>query len=492
MPQIKTNAMPYNLEAEQSVLGSILIDMELQYEIISKLKEGDFYLESHKLIFAAMYQISAANTPVDLVTLSDAMEKNATLEKAGGMDYLTSLARTTPSAANYAYYLDIVKRDSTLRKLIRSADKISDESRNSTDYLKSVAFAEKCIYDISEQLDTSTLSNINTAFNGILDKYEKIQKDKDYFQGLKTGFTELDKLTNGLHAGNLIILAARPSIGKTTLAMNIVENIAIKEKAVCAVFALEMTKEELAQRMMCSVANVSNQSALKGKLEDEDWQKLWQAQKILNDTKIYVDDTSMTTCAEILSKCRRLKSREGLDLVVVDHIQLMNAIKPSDSRQQEITEISRGLKMIAKELDIPVIALSQLSRLVTGRKGQKPVLSDLRESGAIEQDADIVMFIHRPDLAAEEKELEQGKVKKNVAQIIIAKNRAGECRDFDLLFKGENSKFINPPASYINDIQAPGERIRKNDFNKIGGGDIPPATDDDAPLEGDDSFGDVF
>lgn len=492
MPQIKTNAMPYNLEAEQSVLGSILIDMELQYEIISKLKEGDFYLESHKLIFAAMYQISAANTPVDLVTLSDVMEKNATLEKAGGMDYLTSLARTTPSAANYAYYLDIVKRDSTLRKLIRSADKISDESRNSTDYLKSVAFAEKCIYDISEQLDTSTLSNINTAFNGILDKYEKIQKDKDYFQGLKTGFTELDKLTNGLHAGNLIILAARPSIGKTTLAMNIVENIAIKEKAVCAVFALEMTKEELAQRMMCSVANVSNQSALKGKLEDEDWQKLWQAQKILNDTKIYVDDTSMTTCAEILSKCRRLKSREGLDLVVVDHIQLMNAIKPSDSRQQEITEISRGLKMIAKELDIPVIALSQLSRLVTGRKGQKPVLSDLRESGAIEQDADIVMFIHRPDLAAEEKELEQGKVKKNVAQIIIAKNRAGECRDFDLLFKGENSKFINPPASYINDIQAPSERIRKNDFNKIDGGDIPPATDDDAPLEGDDSFGDVF
>ncbi len=492
MPQIKTNAMPYNLEAEQSVLGSILIDMELQYEIISKLKEGDFYLESHKLIFAAMYQISAANTPVDLVTLSDVMEKNATLEKAGGMDYLTSLARTTPSAANYAYYLDIVKRDSTLRKLIRSADKISDESRNSTDYLKSVAFAEKCIYDISEQLDTSTLSNINTAFNGILDKYEKIQKDKDYFQGLKTGFTELDKLTNGLHAGNLIILAARPSIGKTTLAMNIVENIAIKEKAVCAVFALEMTKEELAQRMMCSVANVSNQSALKGKLEDEDWQKLWQAQKILNDTKIYVDDTSMTTCAEILSKCRRLKSREGLDLVVVDHIQLMNAIKPSDSRQQEITEISRGLKMIAKELDIPVIALSQLSRLVTGRKGQKPVLSDLRESGAIEQDADIVMFIHRPDLAAEEKELEQGKVKKNVAQIIIAKNRAGECRDFDLLFKGEKSKFINPPASYINDIQAPGERIRKNDFNKISDGDIPAATDDDAPLDGDDNFGDVF
>ncbi len=492
MAQMKTNAMPYNLEAEQSVLGSILIDMELQYEIISKLKEEDFYLESHKLIFSAMYQISSVNTPVDLVTLSDVMEKNATLEKAGGMDYLTSLARTTPSAANYNYYLDIVKRDSTLRKLIRSADKISDDARNSNDYRKSVGFAEKCIYDISEQLDTSSLTNINGSFNKILDKFENIQKNKDYFQGLKTGFTELDKLTNGLHTGNLIILAARPSIGKTTLAMNIVENIAIKEKAVCAVFALEMTKEELAQRMMCSVANVSNQSALKGKLEDEDWQKLWQAQKILNDTKIFVDDTSMTTCAEILSKCRRLKSREGsLGLVVVDHIQLMNAIKQSDSRQQEITEISRGLKMISKELDVPVIALSQLSRLVTGRKGQKPVLSDLRESGAIEQDADIVMFIHRPDLAAEEKEIEQGKVKKNVAQIIIAKNRAGECRDFDLLFKGENSKFINPPANYINDIQIPAERGKKRDFERISDGDVPPVSDDDAPLSGDE-FGEVF
>ena len=481
MPQLKTNAMPYNLEAEQSVLGSILIDMELQFEIISKLKEGDFYLESHKLIFAAMFQISSANTPVDLVTLSDVMEKNATLEKVGGIDYLTSLARMTPSAANYNYYLDIVKRDSTLRKLIRSADKISEDSRNSTDYLKSVAFAEKCIYDISEQLDTSTLSNINTAFNTILDKFENIQKDKDYFQGLKTGFTELDRMTNGLHAGNLVILAARPSIGKSTLAMNIVENIAIKEKAVCAFFALEMTKEELAQRVMCSVGGVSNQSALKGKLEDEDWQRLWQAQKILNDTCIYVDDTSMTTCAEILSKCRRLKSREGkLDLVVVDHIQLMNAIKSSDSRQQEITE-----------LDIPVIALSQLSRQVTGRKGQKPVLSDLRESGAIEQDADIVMFIHRPDLAAEEKELEQGKVKKNVAQIIIAKNRAGECGEFDLLFQGEKSKFINPPASYINDIAAPPEKGRGG-LKRISDSEVPPEPQEETPFEGGDEIGDIF
>jgi replicative DNA helicase len=226
--------------------------------------------------------------------------------------------------------------------------------------------------------------------------------------------------------------------------------MAIKENAVCAVFALEMTKEELGQRMLCSVANVSGQDAMKGKLEPDDWQKLWEANKQLAKTRIYIDDTSMTTCPEILSKCRRLKSREGrLDVIVVDHIQLMNAVKSSDSRQQEITEISRGLKMIAKELDVPVIALSQLSRLVTSRKGQTPMLSDLRESGAIEQDADIVMFIHRPDLAAEEKDLAEGKVQKNVAEIIVAKNRAGACDTFKLLFKGEKSKFINMPADYV-------------------------------------------
>lgn len=462
MPQPKVNALPYNLEAEQSVLGAILIDMELQFDIVSKLKENDFYLESHKLIFTSMSSIINKNKPVDVVTLSDDMEKCATLDKAGGIDYITELARTTPSAANYQYYLDIVKRDSTLRKLIRSADSIVKEAQSSNDYMKSVAFAEKSVYDISEELDTSTLSNITAEFSGILKKYENIQKDKNYFQGLKTGFTGLDELTNGFHSGNLIILAARPSIGKTTFAMNIVENMAIREKAVCAIFALEMTKEELAQRMLCSVSNVSNQDALKGKLEDDDWQKLWEAQKVLADSKIYVDDTSMTTCPEILSKCRRLKSREGkLDLIVVDHIQLMNAVKSSDSRQQEVTEISRGLKMIAKELEVPVLALSQLSRLVTGRKGMRPMLSDLRESGAIEQDADIVMFIHRPDLAAEDKEVEQGKVKKNVAEIILAKNRAGECNSFELLFKGERSKFINMPANYMADMQPPQTKKEK-------------------------------
>ena len=484
-------ALPYNLEAEQSLLGSILIDMELQFEITSKLKEDDFCLESHKLIFSAMYDILSKNKPIDLVTLSDELDKRSTLDKAGGMDYLTELTRATPSASNYEYYYDIVKRDSTLRKLIRGAKKIESEAEESKDYLRSVAFAEKAIYDISEQLDTSTMANINDAFPGILDKFEKIQKDKNYFQGLKTGFTGLDNLTNGLHAGNLIILAARPSVGKTTFAMNIVENVAIKTKAVCAVFALEMTKEELAQRMLCSVSNVSAQDALKGKLEDDDWQRLWQAQKLLSETNIIVDDTSMTTCPEILSKCRRLKSRLGrLDLIVVDHIQLMNATKQSDSRQQEVTEISRGLKMIAKELDVPVIALSQLSRLVTSRKGQKPMLSDLRESGAIEQDADIVMFIHRPDLTADDKEKAEGKYKDGVAEIILAKNRSGACDSFELVFKGEKSKFINMPSSYIESMDVPPERKKfkktREEFD-----DVPPP-EDAPPEDAEDDINEIF
>ena len=483
------NTMPYNRDAEMALLGCLLIDNEIAAELVEKLSEEDFYQESHQHIIRAMKRVFAGRKPVDLVTVSDELESERTLEKAGGIEYITDLARITPSAANYEHYLNIVKRDSTLRRLIRSAEEIIKDCKNSIDYNRSVSFAEKSIYDISEELDSSTLTNINVSFNGILDKFENIQKDKNYLQGLKTGFTGLDNLTNGFKPGNLIILAARPSIGKSTLAMNIVENVAIRENAVCAVFALEMTNAELAQRVLCSVSSVSNQDALKGKLGDEDWHKLWDAKKILDPTNIFVDDTSMTTCPEILSKCRRLKSRLGrLDLIVVDHIQLMNAVKSSDSRQQEVSEISRGLKMIAKELDVPVLALSQLSRLVTGRKGQKPVLSDLRESGAIEQDADIVMFIHRPDKAAEDKEIEQGKVKKNVAEIILAKNRAGACETFELIFQGEKSKFINPPPGFAEYIDIPSTKAerqaRKDNEDSDDDGYVPP----EPPPEEDDIF----
>ena len=484
--QENINALPYSLEAEQSVLGSILIDSEVQFDIASKLKVDDFYVDSHKTIFRAMFEILSDSKPVDLVTLIDFLskatdikydkkgnknlelinnvEKKTLLEKVGGIEYLTELSRVTPSAANYEYYLEIVKRDSVLRKLIRCSDSIAKDAKSSDNGNKSVAYAEKLIYDISEELDTSSLVNASEYIDSILETFQKIQSDKNYLQGLHTGFTSFDNFTNGLHKGNLIILAARPSVGKTTLAMNMVENIAIRHDAVCAVFALEMTREELTERMICSIGGVSGQKAKKGKLNSDDWKKLWDAQKIFNKTKIFIDDTSMTTIPDILSKCRRLKSMQGgkLDLIVVDHIQLMNAIKTSESRQSEITEISRGLKMIAKELDVPVIALSQLNRASeTGKR--KPQLSDLRESGAIEQDADIVMFIHRPDRSPTD-ETDPQPQDRVEAEIILAKNRSGACGSFKLLFKGEQTKFVNivynaPEApAYMNNT-APDEPI---------------------------------
>ncbi len=460
-----TNVLPYSLEAEQSVLGSILIDTEVQFEIASKIKAEDFYVEAHKIIYKAMFEILSEAKPIDFVTLIDVLsktpsvkydkkgsdnvelimsaEKKSMLEKVGGIEYITELSKVTPSAANYEYYLDIVKRDSVLRRLIKSSDAIMKDAKSSDNGAKSVAYAEKLIYDISEELDNSSLTNVNENVEGVLDVFQKIQSDKNYLQGLHTGFTAFDDLTNGLHKGNLIILAARPSVGKTTLAMNIVENVAVRHNAVCAVFALEMTKQELTERMLCSIGGVSGQKAKKGKLDSDEWKKLWDAQKIINKAKIFIDDTSMTTVPDILSKCRRLKSMQGgkLDLIVVDHMQLMNAVKSSESRQSEITEISRGLKMVAKELDVPVIALSQLNRASeTGKR--RPQLSDLRESGAIEQDADIVMFIHRPDRASSD-EVDVKPLSRVEAEIILAKNRSGACESFKLLFKGEQTKFVN-------------------------------------------------
>ena len=507
MAQKVNNALPYSLEAEQSLLGSILIDAEAQFEIASKVKVEDFYVDAHKNIFRAIMDVFSDAKPVDLVTLIDVLskmpsvkydkkqgsnselienaEKKSMLEKVGGIEYLTELSRVTPSAANYEYYLEIVKRDSVLRKLIKCSESISKDAKSSDNGTKSLAYAEKLIYDISEELDTSSLTDVNENVDGVLQTFQKIQSDKNYLQGLHTGFTAFDDLTNGLHKGNLIILAARPSVGKTTLAMNIVENVAVRHNAVCAVFALEMTKAELSERMLCSIGGVSGQKAKKGKLDSDEWKRLWDAQKILNKTKIFIDDTSMTTIPDVLSKCRRLKSLQGgkLDLIVIDHIQLMNAVKSSESRQSEITEISRGLKMIAKELEVPVIALSQLNRASeTGKR--RPQLSDLRESGAIEQDADIVMFIHRPDRAATE-DNEIKPLSRAEAEIILAKNRSGACESFKLLFKGEQTKFVN--IVYNAPDEAPAYMSRSTVDEPIDDGFDPSAPVGEPPAEDIDS-----
>ncbi len=438
--------MPHNLEAEQALLGCILLDTKIQIDIGANLKENDFYSEAHKNIFHAILDIIKRNQPVDMVTLTDTLEKMGTLNDAGGISYIAELTNVIPSSANYQRYLSIVSRDSMLRKLMAGAVDIIGECQTSQDEVSALSFAEKTVYDISNTVDTREMVRIDKVLPDVMFKFDEISKGDAKFRGISTQFKGLDSIIKGVHNSDLMILAARPAVGKTSFAMNIAENIAMQGYT-CAVFSLEMSKEQLTQRMLCSVAGVSMETLYKGDLTNKSkwWRKIIKAKEILSNAKIFIDDTASITPTQIMSKCRRIKAKHGLDFVVIDYVQLMTPDKRLDNRQQEITEISRSLKILAKEVDVPVLALSQLSRAVETRKG-RPQLSDLRESGAIEQDADIVMFIHRPDKSATEKEIDEGKVKRNVAEIIIEKHRSGPTGMVELYFKGECTKFLNIDA----------------------------------------------
>ena len=464
------NTMPYNRDAEMALLGCILIDNEIAADIVDKLTEDDFYQESHKYILRAMQKVFNDRKPVDLVTVSDQLESDGSLEKAGGIVYLTDLTQITPSAANYKSYHEIISRDSINRRLIRASRKIIETSMKSTDEQTALAFAEKSIYDISKQSERSSLLGMDEGdiIGEVLHKFEMLQSDPMSFKGIPTGFKRLDKITNGLQPSALIVLAARPGMGKTSLAMNLVENASLRAGKTCAVFSLEMPRSEIVQRLICSYANVSMGKALSGELTAKEWKKLMLASDQLKKSNIYIDDSSRVTPAEILSKCRRLKTTTGgVDLIMIDYIQLMSSgdsrMAGSENRQQEIASITRDLKIMAKELQVPVIALSQLRRI----QSKEPQLSDLRESGAIEQDADIVMFINRPEALATAEELASGKIIKGAAELILAKHRAGEQGRVSLKFIGECTKFVDvdeqnrddeppeymtaPPPSYDDD-----------------------------------------
>lgn len=442
----ETNTMPYNRDAEMALLGCLLIDNEIAADIVEKLSEDDFYQESHKYILRAMKRVFNDRKPVDLVTVSDDLEKDGALEKAGGIVYLTELTQITPSTANYKSYYEIISRDSVNRKLIRASRKIIETSMKGVDEKTSLAFAEKSIYDISKQTERSALLSMNDddIIGDVLQKFEKLQSDQDAFKGIPTGFKRLDRMTNGLQAGALIVLAARPGMGKTSLAMNLVEHAALRAGKTCAVFSLEMPRHEIVQRLICSYANVSMKNALSGELSQKEWKKLMLAGDQLKKSNIYIDDSSRVTPAEILSKCRRLKTTAGgVDLIMIDYIQLMSSgdsnMAGAENRQQEVASITRDLKIMAKELSVPVIALSQLRRI----QSKEPQLSDLRESGAIEQDADIVMFISRPEAIATKEEIDSGKIIKGAAELILAKHRAGEQGRVSLKFIGEYTKFVD-------------------------------------------------
>ncbi len=457
----KNNVMPNNLDAEQALLGCMLIDNEILAEVLEQLDKNDFYQESHQFILSAMKIVFAERKPVDMVTLCDRLESDGNLEKAGGISYVSELVQITPSAANFKYYLDIVKRDSVNRSLIRAAREIAEFSKSSDDSVKSIQYAEERIYNVSRTNDTSTVKDIRegSGISAVLEKFEKLAKDKDAFKGVSTGFIRLDKLTNGLQKSDLIVIAARPGMGKTSLSMNIIENAALGSDAVCAVFSLEMPEVQIIQRLICSAANVSMSSALSGKLSPNDWKKIVRASEKLKQSRINIDDSSRVTPAEILSKCRRIKSKNNgrLDLVMIDYIQLMSSGEKGgeQNRTQEVATITRELKIMAKELDVPVIALSQLRRIQSG----EPQLSDLRESGAIEQDADIVMFINRPDVNATDEDMAKKHIVKGMADLIVAKHRNGGLDRIKLRFKGELTKFVNPEPD--EEMQPPPEEMRQ-------------------------------
>lgn len=435
--------LPHSLEAEQAVLGCVLIDQDAPISILNEMTKDDFYTDSHRSIFECMQNLFRVGKNIDYVSLPDELEREGLLESVGGLSYISSLTNIVPSAANFRQYMDIVKRNSTLRKLISSSQKIIDKAYDADSSENVLSFAESEIYGVAEKGDRSKLEHIGGSLTAVMERFNKLVKDPDSLQGIPTGFVGLDKLTNGFQNSDLIMLAARPGVGKTSLAMNIVVHMALKENKTCAVFNLEMPKIQLAQRALCSSAKVSMQKALSAKLDDKEWRRLFDSVKKMSEANIYIDDSSINTPGGILSKCRRIQREKGLDFVMIDYLQLMSTGKRVESRQVEVSEISRNLKILAKELNVPVLVLSQLSRGIESRKGRdkKPVLSDLRESGAIEQDADIVMFIYDPD--EKEEEDDGDKTKDRVVKLSIAKHRNGPIGEIPLFWRGDITTFYN-------------------------------------------------
>ncbi len=429
---------PQNLEAEQSVLGSMMIDKEAIYMASELLTGEDFYRTAHRKIFEAIILLSDRGEPVDLITLSDELKTGNCLEEIGGMQYLVSLADAVPTAANVQYYAEIVREKAILRALINGCTQIISDSFSSPqdvdDFLDQ---AEQKIFEIGHRGRQQSFSSLKEVLVHTFERIEKLYDHKKGVTGLSSGFLDLDYLSAGFQEADLIIVAARPSMGKTTLALNIAQHIAVNEKKPVAFFSLEMAKEQLAQRLLSAQAHIDAQNLRRGFLTQEDWQKLTRAVGPLSTAPLYIDDTPSLSVMELRSKARRLKAEKGLDAIFVDYLQLMRGHRKAENRQQELSEISRSLKALAKELSVPVIALSQLSRAVEKRPDRRPILSDLMESGGIEANADMVIFIYRE--AYYTRDTEAG----NVAEIIIAKQRNGPTGTVELYFLDRFNKFAN-------------------------------------------------
>lgn len=438
--------LPNSLEAEQALLGCILLDNDAQMEIFAKLYPDDFYTESHKNIYDSMIKIYNKSIPVDFVTLTNQLEVEKKLETIGGIDYITYLTNVVPSAANFQHYMDIVKNNSIRRHLIFESQEIIRNAFDSENGEQAMQFAEKKVFDLSQKETASDLELVGKpggTLTNVLKQISELAENKGKMRGIPTGYKEFDAITNGLQKSDLILLAARPGVGKTSFAMNIAVNAAVNDEKKVAIFDLEMSREQLMQRALSSLAKVNLGHILKGDMDSEEWKRIWTAEKKLAQSAIFVDDSSMVTPFEIISKCRKLKMTEGLDLIVIDYLQLMTMGKNSrDSRNQEVSDITRTLKVAAKELNVPIILLSQLSRAVElrqGFEGHKPVLSDLRDSGSIEQDADIVLFLYNPekynDVSTDD---EPG-----TTYLLISKHRSGSTGEVKLKWVGEYTTYLN-------------------------------------------------
>ena len=429
---------PHSVEAEQSVLGSILLDKEAMISVSETLVPEDFYKEAHKVIYESMLKLYNSQSEIDLITLTDELRDQGYLDDIGGIAYITSLSTVVPTTSNIKYYVNIVKEKSISRQLISAANDIINLGYDGSAKVEYVLEnAEKKIFDISQERATNDFQPINQVISEALSMLEKLYEEKNDVTGLTTGFRDLNKKINGLQRSDLLLIAARPAMGKTAFALNLVQNAALKGDASVAVFSLEMSKEQLVQRMIASQSTVELKKIKTGTLADNDWPRITDGMAILSGAKIHIDDTPGIKISELRSKCRKLKIEKGLDLVLIDYLQLMEGEGHNESRQQEIAKISRSLKILAKELDCPVVALSQLSRAPEQRADHRPMLSDLRESGSIEQDADIVMFLYREEYYNPDTE------RKNIGEVIVAKNRHGETGTVELVWFGEIQKFAD-------------------------------------------------
>ena len=429
---------PHSVEAEQSVLGSILLDKDAMISVSETLIPEDFYKEAHRVIYESMLKLYNSQSEIDLITLTDELRDQGYLDDIGGIAYITSLSTVVPTTSNIKYYVNIVKEKSISRQLISAANDIINLGYDGSAKVEYVLEnAEKKIFDISQERATNDFQPINQVISEALSMLEKLYEEKNDVTGLTTGFRDLNKKINGLQRSDLLLIAARPAMGKTAFALNLVQNAALKGDASVAVFSLEMSKEQLVQRMIASQSTVELKKIKTGTLADNDWPRITDGMAILSGAKIHIDDTPGIKISELRSKCRKLKIEKGLDLVLIDYLQLMEGEGQNESRQQEIAKISRSLKILAKELDCPVVALSQLSRAPEQRADHRPMLSDLRESGSIEQDADIVMFLYRDEYYNPDTE------KKNIGEVIVAKNRHGETGTVELVWFGGIQKFAD-------------------------------------------------